>query len=133
MGQSGRCLEQQQTVLRRSREESASARFLDQMLVIFRRLEAEQREAKPILTARFAVTAAGVATGLGENGHDLIRKIDGRDLVEMFDDDGKGSAQTLRSLRGDGRRAVAQRRDATALVNGDDVGGRRGIAYLSRE
>ena len=125
--------EQQQAVFGRGGKKPAATRFFDEMFVVLRRLEAEQGEPKSILAARLAVAAAGVATGFRENGHDLIREIDRRNLVEMLDLCGQHRAQAVRSLRGDGCRAVAEGCDPAVPVDFNDVGRRHGIADLPRE
>src|SRR5207248_963353 len=110
------------TVFRRGRKEPATPRFLDEVLVVLSRLEAEQRKSKPVLAARFSVAPAAIAPGLGENGNDLIRKIDRRDFVEMLDDDGQRGAQTVRALRRDDSRTITQRCHSACFVDFDDVG-----------
>ena len=40
---------------------------------------------KAVLAARLAVATAGIATGFGENRHDLVSKVDGRNIFEFFD------------------------------------------------
>src|SRR5207302_9961490 len=106
MGQRCGSFEQQQTVFRRRRKEPATARFLHEVFVVLRRLEAEQRKSKPVLAARFSVAPAAIAAGLGEDGNDLMRKIDRRDFVEMLDDDGQRRAQTVRAFRRDDGRTI---------------------------
>src|SRR5438876_11220906 len=55
------------------------------MFKILGRLETEQRKLEAVLTARFAVTTTGIATGFGENRNDLVGKVDGRDIFELLD------------------------------------------------
>src|SRR5688572_1914127 len=55
------------------------------MFVVLRRLEAEQRKFETVLPAGFAVATAGIATGLGENRHDLVGKVDRRNIFELLD------------------------------------------------
>ncbi len=76
MGDLGRRLGQQQALLGRGREEPPASPFLDQRLVVERRLEAEQAEPEPVLTARLAVASARVAAELGEDRHDLVGEVD---------------------------------------------------------
>src|SRR5205823_13774409 len=107
---------------RRRRKESPTPRFLDEVFVVLRRLEAEQRKSKPVLTARFSVAPAAVAPGLGENGNNLIRKIDRRDFIEMLDDDWQRCAQTVRAFRRDDGRTITQRCYSACFIDFDDVG-----------
>ena len=53
------------------------------MLVIFRRLKTEQREPESVLSAGFAMTTTGIATGLGENRHDLVGKLIGVTVLDF--------------------------------------------------
>ena len=95
--QSGRLL-QQQAALRRGGRQPAAAPFFHQMLVIFARLEAQQRQPEAILPAHLAMTAAGIAAELGENRHDLIGEIDRRIIGEMRDGHGDRSLLAARRL-----------------------------------
>ena len=85
--QAGR-LQQQQAALGRSGEQTPAAAFLHQVVVILARLEAQERQAKAVLPARLAVTAAAIAGELGEDRDDLIREVD----RQVVDQDGSPSA-----------------------------------------
>ena len=102
-----RALEQQQAGVRRRGGEPASARFLHEILVVFLRLEAEEREAKAVLPAALAVAAAAVAAGLGEDGDDGVREVDGGDNLVVLDRHARRRGETLGRFRRDGRGAVA--------------------------
>ncbi len=69
-------LEQQQALFGRSGEQPPAATLLDQVLEVLARLEAQQRQLEPVLAPRLAVATAAVAAQLGEDRHDLIRKVD---------------------------------------------------------
>ena len=125
--------EQEETAIRRRREQSASASFLDQMFVIFRRFETEQRKPEAILAARFAVTAPGVAARLREDWHDLIREINRRDLSGLLHRDGRRGQQTVFALRRNRCCAIRNRCGSTGLVDLNDAGRRRLVADLPGE
>jgi hypothetical protein len=55
------------------------------VLEIFFRAKAQQREFETILARCFPVTAAAVASELGEDRNDLRRKADGGIRIEAFD------------------------------------------------
>ena len=68
-------LEQEQTALRRGRENSAPASLAKQILVILLRLEAEQRQLETVLPAGFPVATAPVAAVLGKQWHDRVGEV----------------------------------------------------------
>ena len=68
-------LEQEQTALRRGRENSAPASLAKQILVILLRLEAEQRQLETVLPTGFPVATAAVAAVLGEQWHDRVGEV----------------------------------------------------------
>ena len=71
-----RGLQKQQALLGRSGKDSPAVSFLDDVLVVFLRLEAEQRKSKAVLSAaRLGVARAGIATGLGQDRHDVIDEV----------------------------------------------------------
>ena len=85
MGDSpGRLLEQQAGVGRRG-EQPPAPTFLDERLVIERRFEAKQAEPEPILPARLAVAAAGVATEFGEDRNHLVGEMHRKARGKVFD------------------------------------------------
>ena len=73
-------------------EQPPAAALLHQGLVVEVRLEAEQREPEPVLAARLAVAAAGVAAELGEDRHDLVGEVDRQVLVGVLDRQRDGHA-----------------------------------------
>ena len=81
--QAGGRLQQQQALVGSGGEEPAAAAFLHQVLEVFGRLEAEQRQPEAVLAARLAVAAAAVAAVLGEDRRDLVGKVD-RQVVTRF-------------------------------------------------
>ena len=84
------------------------------MLVIFARLEAQQRELETVLAAGFAVAAATVAAQLGKDGHDLIGEIDQRIVAEVNHRHFQRSGRTLSRTGCDRRRAIGSRDDEPA-------------------
>jgi hypothetical protein len=130
--ENGRAFEEEQTAIGRSGEEPASARFLHEMLVIFRRFKAEQRKAESVLARRLAVAPAAVATSLGEDGCDLVRKIDRQHLLELLDVDRDGRVQAVGRSRDDRRRTIADWSDQTSLVHFHDTGRRRFVSRRAR-
>ena len=69
-------LQQQQALPRRCRKDSPAVPFLDDVLVIFLRLEAQQGESKAVLSGpRLSMAAARIATGLGQDGHDVVDEV----------------------------------------------------------
>ena len=115
-------LEQQQALVGRGREQPPAAAFLHQVLVILRRLEAEQRQLEAVLAARLAVAAAAVAAELGEDRHDLIGEVDrqvGDEVRHLHLD------VAVDARRGDdmhGRFAFGNRRDQARDIDVDDAG-----------
>ena len=59
--QSAGGFQQQQAAFGAGGEDSPAAAFLDEMFVIFGRLEAEEGEPKAVLAARFAMASARIA------------------------------------------------------------------------
>src|SRR6266446_7100683 len=55
------------------------------MFIILGRLKTEQGKFEAVLTAGFTVATTGIATGFGENRHDLVGEVDGRNIFELFD------------------------------------------------
>src|SRR5205814_1693178 len=120
------------TAVRRCREEPASARFHGQMFIILRWLKTEQRKFETILTAGFAVATAGIAAGFGENRHDLVGKVDRRNIFELFDrrrerggqfgffclspSDGERAGVRGSDFGGDRSCSFGQRRDSSSLA-----------------
>ena len=121
-------LGQQQAPIRGGRKQTPPAAFLDQVLVVFGRLEAQQRELEAVLAAGFAVATAAVAAELGEDGHDLIGKVDRRFVAEMDDFDLNLSGRTSGRRGRDRGCAIGQRRDEAGRVDRDNALGRDRIA-----
>lgn len=63
--------------------ESSSARFVDQMFVVFVGFETEERESKAVLAGGFSMATAAIATEFGEDGDDLIREVDWENGFEV--------------------------------------------------
>ncbi len=103
----GRLL-QQQAKFGSGREQAPATVFLDECLIIELGNEAQERQAKAILPARFAVAAAAVATELGEDRHDMVAEIDGQILAHRLRRDGDRD-HLVAVICGDRRRAVGQR------------------------
>jgi hypothetical protein len=67
---------QQETVFGVGGKDSAAPVLVYEELVVFIRVEAEQRESEAVLTISFSVAASGVAAQFGEDRNDLIFKVD---------------------------------------------------------
>src|SRR5205085_5523983 len=91
---------EQEAASRSGRENPASPRFLQQMLVIFGRLEPEERKLESVLSARFAVASAAVASGLGKDWDDLVGEVDRRIGLEILHDN-RHRNRTTETLRGE--------------------------------
>src|SRR5207253_25962 len=76
--QCGGGFQKQKTALGGRRKQAAPARFLHQIVVVLSWFEPEQRKLESVLTARFSVATAAVASSFGENRHDLVSKINRR-------------------------------------------------------
>ena len=116
-------LGEQKASLWSGREQAAAAGLLHEVLVIFRRFKSQQRKSKSILPGRLAMTAAAVASGLGEDGNDLIGEMDGRRGAGVLDAKREGGFRAVGSHSDQGAGAVGQRRHATRLVHGGEGGG----------
>lgn len=69
---------EQQALVGSPREQPATTRLLHQMLVVFARLESQQRQLKAILpVARLGMTNADIAAGLRQHRHHIVDKTDG--------------------------------------------------------
>jgi hypothetical protein len=69
-------LQEQKTLLRSRHADATSTSLLHDVIVVFGRFEAEERQPESVLTAALAVAAAGVAAVLREDRHDLRVEID---------------------------------------------------------
>ncbi len=123
-------LEQQQALIRRGRKQPPAAALFDQVLEIFPRLEAQQRQLEAVLPARFAVAAAAIAAQFGEDRHDLIGEVDQRLVAQPLDANFRRAGDALGRLGGDRRLAVGQRNDQARGVDAHDAG--RGDLVLDR-
>ena len=133
MRHEARAFLQEQALVGGGERQPPGPRFLDQMLVILRRLEAEQRQPEAVLSVGRAVAAAAVAAILREDRDDAVRKVVARILFEALDGERcrGGQRGCARDRGGDGRRAVGQRAHHALLVDGDHagwLGGERGDA-----
>src|SRR6185295_6118332 len=112
-------LEQEQAFVGRGGEQPSAAPFLDQMLIIFGRLESEQRQLKPVLTAGFSVAATAVAGQLGENGNNLVGEIDRSLAAEVVHGSLQVADNALRRLGNDGSCSIGAGNDEAGLVDLD--------------
>ena len=78
-------LEQEQRLLRTSREEPPPARALDDRVIVARRVVPEQREGEAAPALRLAVAAAAVAAGLRQDRHDVPGEPRRRPLLTPYD------------------------------------------------
>ena len=130
MGHGSNRLAEQQAEFRRGRRHTSAAGFVDQVLEILARLEAEQRQLEAVLTAGLAVTGARVAAKLGEDRHDLVLEAD-RSILDQSGDrhfHAGGAAVGCRGL--DDRLAFLARRDQAQGVDGDQIDRSRFILDL---
>src|SRR5439155_2472959 len=109
-------LEEQKAVSGRGGEKPSAAGLFDQVLIILGGFKSEQREPEPILAAGLAMTAATVAARFGENGDDLVCKIDRPDLFCALDSHGEIGSRTFGSFRGNSSGAIGQRGDQSRLA-----------------
>ena len=131
--QPGRGLEQQQALLGGRGKEPAAAPFLHEILVVFCRLKAQQRQTKAVLPARLAVAAAAVAAVLGEERRDLIRKIDRQILNEVGHLHLHSRIDARRGRDMDRRLAFGDRRDQPSRIDGNNASRRNFVGRLARQ
>ena len=127
------CLEQEQAVFRGGGEQAPAARFLHQVLIIFGRFKAEERELEPVLAARLPVAPAAVAAGLGEDRDDLVGEVDGPGRCELFDSYRQTGRWRAGGFRRNRRRSVAEGREEPRLIHLYDVDRRRLIGDVARQ
>ena len=129
--QNGRALEEQQAVGGGRRAQAPAAALFHEVLVIFVRLKAEQREAEPILAAAFAVATAAVTTGLGEDRHDFVGEID-RLHHAVFGHGNLHFALHAVDGGGNGRLPIAQRRHQAGWRHRHHIGRGHGVLGSAR-
>src|SRR5262249_15788371 len=95
-------------------------------------VEAEQRQLEAVLAAGLAVTAAGVAAVTGQQGHDVVGKVQRPGFVGIADGDAHRPGLSG-DLDGDRRLALAGRPHVPSTADAADGGGAEGEAGLAGE
>jgi hypothetical protein len=93
-------------------KDAAAAPFLEQVVVIENRVEAEQRQAETVLTLNLAVAAARVAAEFRKYRHHVVREVDRQRMVHVLGRDRHFHAQAV-DRRDDLGRTIGERHHAT--------------------
>ena len=131
MGRATDRLVQQQALAGRRGREATTTSFLDEELVIFVRVEAQQRQLEAVLATRLAVTATAIAAELGEDRHNLVGEVDRHIVGQTGDGDLQVRLLARRIGRDDRGGSVGDRSEQPLGVNLDDVGRLAGEAHLA--
>src|SRR5262249_24511452 len=109
-------LHEQEALRRGGGKDAPAARLAGDGLMVEGGVKAEQRQLEAVLPARLAVTAAGIAAELAQDGDDLGLEINRPALAETADAD--IDCDLVASVAdSDLRGAVAGRGDVTVFVN----------------
>jgi hypothetical protein len=115
-------LGEQHALVGRGRKQPPPAAFFHQVLVVFGRLEAQERKFEAILTAGLAMAAAAVAAELGENRRDLIGKVDQGLVAEVGHRHTGGGGDPIGTLARQRDLAVGQGSQKARLVDLNHAG-----------